>query len=360
MRAEASWAEIDTAALRHNLEKVSQLVPQQPVMAVVKANAYGHELGLVIGALDEVDALAVARVEEGAAARAHGFGGAITVLEGALGHVDLELARQYRLRLVAHNEQQVDQLCDMTAGRLDVWLKIDSGMHRLGVDPGHSKELYQRLSQSQAVRQPPGLMTHFACADEPNNPLTRSQFNLFTEFTGGLAGERSIGNSAAIMAWPQFCQGWLRPGIMLYGISPFADSTGPAHGLQPAMTFRSRLIAVRTVRAGEAVGYASTWSATRDTRIGTAAVGYGDGYPGNLPAMTPVLVGDQPASLAGRVSMDMITIDLGPDSEAGIGDEVTLWGRGLPVETIARACGRIPYELVCGVSQRVPRIAVSS
>lgn len=352
----AAWAEIDLAAIRHNLHQVSERLPDNPIMAVVKANAYGHELSLVLGALGRAEAVAVARVDEGLAVRQLGFSGRVTVLEGPLNESELKLAEQHRLDLVIHSEPQLQWLISGHFTGLYTWLKMDTGMHRLGFRPACFRQAYDQLQRH--FGHGPGLMTHLACADEPAKPDTEQQMQRFEHGIEGLQGELSLANSAAIIGWPERCAGWLRPGIMLYGISPFANNYGADLGLRPAMTFRTRIIAVREIEAGESVGYGSTWTATKPTRLATAAVGYGDGYPGNLPSGTPLLVNGRPAQLAGRVSMDMITLQV--DQQAGIDDVVTLWGEGLPVEDIARSAGRIAYELVCGVSQRVPRLQVSS
>lgn len=360
MRAACPRAEIDLGALRHNLRRVRQLTPELPVMAVVKANAYGHGLGLVAPSLADADALAVARIEEGVAARMLEPRQRIVVLEGASDGEGLADAGRYRLDVVVHQARQIAAL-EEAEGRVRVrtWLKIDTGMHRLGFS-GDAGDAHRRLTACASVIQPPALMTHLACADEPDNPMTRRQITAFREQVGDLPGETSIGNSAAIIAWSGDCAGWVRPGLMLYGISPLADACGADHDLRPVMTFRTELIAIKRVAAGGTVGYGATWRAARDTCIGIAAAGYGDGYPGNLPGGTAVRVGKRRVLLAGRVSMDMIAVDLGPQPAEQVGDDVVLWGEGLPVEEIARACGRIPYELVCGVTQRVPRIVAGS
>ena len=360
MRAAGPRAEIDLDAFRHNLRRVRELRPDRPVMAVVKAAGYGHGLGLAVQGLADADALAVARVGEGVAARMLEPRKRIVVLEGAFDGAGLNDAGQYRLELVVHNERQIAQL-ERADGRFSyrVWLKVDTGMHRLGFT-GDIGAVHERLASCASLAGPPALMTHLACADERADSMTRRQLDAFAGLVRGLPGEISIGNSAAILAWSDDCEGWVRPGIMLYGISPVTGTCGPERDLRPVMTLCTELIAIRRVRAGATVGYGGTWRAAKDTFIGTVAAGYGDGYPGNLPNGTPVLVAGRRVPLAGRVSMDMATVDLGAEAAAQIGDEVVLWGRGLPVEEIALACGRIPYELVCGVSQRVPRVALSS
>lgn len=359
MNVEVCAAEIDVDAFRHNLDRVGALAPHAAVMAVVKANAYGHDLSLLLPALGGVGAIAVARVPEGLAAREAGFSGAIVVLEGVLSAAELELAAAASLQLVIHEPTQLELLEAHRGPPFGVWLKCDSGMNRLGFRPPDYRAAHARLARCPAVEQPPRLMTHLARADEHEQPMTSAQLETFVATTRGLPGERSIANSAALMAWPVTRQGWVRPGLMLYGIAPFHGATGAGSGLRPVMRLHTRLIARKRVARGETVGYGGTWRAERDTWIGTAAIGYGDGYPGNLPSGTPVLVNGRRVPLAGRVSMDMITVDLGAESRAAVGDEVVVWGGGLPVEEIAALAGRIPYELVCGVSPRVPRIALS-
>lgn len=359
MNVEVCAAEIDIDAFRHNLDRVSSLAPQSRVMAVVKANGYGHDLALLLSALEQVDAIAVARVPEALAARSAGFCGAIVVLEGVLTGAELSLAADAGLQLVIHEPLQLKLLSQHRGAPLTVWLKCDSGMNRLGFRPQDFAGVHATLGNFAAVEQPPRLMTHLACADLLADPMTPQQLECFAAATRGLRGEKSVANSAALLGWPASHPGWVRPGLMLYGISPYPDSVGADHGLRPVMRLHTRLIAVKKVAAGATVGYGGTWRARTDTWIGTAAIGYGDGYPGNLPSGTPVLVNGERVPLAGRVSMDMITLDLGPRRAAAVGDEVVLWGAELPVEKLAPLAHRIPYELLCGVSPRVPRVALS-
>jgi alanine racemase len=236
---------------------------------------------------------------------------------------------------------------------VSVWLKVDSGMNRLGFPLDQARDSWQRLSAAQAVRGSVRLMTHLACADDTNSPRTQQQLKAFAEATAGIDVERSIANSAGILAWPDSHADWVRPGILLYGVSPFADRHGAQEGLLPVMTMRTELIAIRQLQKGETVGYGGNWVAPEALTIGIAAIGYGDGYPRHAPNGTPVLVKGQPASLVGRVSMDMIAVDLRTVPDVSVGDPVLLWGAALPVERVAQAAGTIPYELLCGVTQRV-------
>lgn len=350
----AARAKIDSAALRANLSTVRRAASGARVMAVIKANAYGHGIVPTARALAEADAFAVARVEEASAIREAGLDQRLILLEGVFHAEQLAQAAALGAELVVHSPEQIEML-ENFGGDSDfrVWLKIDTGMNRLGFPPEAAHELYRRLVACSAVSEPPCLMTHLAFADETTNPATSGQITQFLEATAGLEGERSIANSAGVLAWPDSHADWVRPGIMLYGVSPFDGRYGHQLGLRPVMTLASELIAVKTVSAGSRVGYGGVWTASRDTRIGVAAIGYGDGYTRHLGSGTPVVVRGTMASLVGRISMDMVTIDLQEVPDACVGDEVVLWGEALPVERLAKAARTIAYELLCGVTQRV-------
>jgi alanine racemase len=234
-----------------------------------------------------------------------------------------------------------------------VWLKLDTGMNRLGLRPNQFLPALDALKRLDNVQQPLRLFTHMANADTPEHPGTLQQLQIFETVCQGLPGERSLANSASLFAFPQTQCDWVRPGLALFGVSPFADQTGADLGLKPVMTLSSRIIATKTLEPGEQVGYGSLWTARRRTQLAIAAVGYGDGYPRNVLSNTQVLVAGMKAPLAGRVSMDMIGIDATDLPQAQVGAPVTLWGEGLPVERIASCAGTIPYELLCGISQRV-------
>jgi alanine racemase len=348
-------ATIDTDALRHNLRLVRQWAPRSRVMAVIKANAYGHGLVAVARALDSADAFAVARVDEGLTLRQAGVLTPTVLLEGVFDRAQLDAAAASGFELVVHTAEQIDLLRAAPIGvTFKIWLKLDTGMNRLGFK-GHAFEAaLSALSGLPAVRTPVNLFTHLASADTPEYPTTADQLARFTTATGFLPGERSIANSAAMLAFADAQADWVRPGLLLYGASPFAGSVGADYGLQPAMTLHSHVIAVKELEVGEHVGYSGAWLAKRPTRLAVAAVGYGDGYPRSLASGSPVLVNDQRAPLAGRVSMDMIGIDVTDmQSVPHLGDPVVLWGAGLPVEEIAVWADTIPYELLCGISQRV-------
>jgi len=348
-------ATIDSGALRHNLAAVRARAPGARVMAVIKANAYGHGLVTVARALDAADSFAVARVDEGLGLRAAGITKPVVLLEGVFEPDQLEAAAVHGFELVVHVDAQLELLRAAPAGSQFVtWLKLDTGMNRLGFTAAAFAAAHSALSALPCVRQPVRLMTHFANADTQDEPTTALQLERFRRCVGSLPGERSLANSAALLTNPSSHGDWVRPGLLLYGVSPLPGSLGSELGLQPVMTLQSRIIALRDVAAGERVGYGGRWTAQRPTRLAIAAVGYGDGYPRSLPSGTPVLVGGQVAPLAGRVSMDMFAIDV---TDLGVapqlGTPVVLWGAGLPVERIAALAGTIPYELLCGISQRV-------
>jgi len=308
----------------------------------------------------EADALAVARVHEGLALRDAGIVQPVVVLQGAMTREEVQAAAEHGLQLVVHGEAQVEWLEAAPRGEAIAWLKVDTGMRRLGVEPAAADALSARLSAAPAVAEV-RLMTHLANADERDDPQTGRQLDCFAQLLEGFDGQFSIANSAGLLAWPEAVRAepdatrsWVRAGIALYGVSPFPASQGSELGLRAAMDFEARLIAVKPIRAGEAVGYGGFWRAPRDTLLGIVAAGYGDGYSRYLPSGTPLLVAGRAASLAGRISMDSAAVDLGPDSAASVGDRVILWGEDLPVETIAARAGTIPYTLLTGITHREP------
>lgn len=350
----AAYAVFKPDAVRHNLSKVRNCAPNAKIMAVIKANGYGHGLLRMAVALQQVDAFAVARGDEGIQLRKAGFNNRIAVLEGFTCAKELAELMYYQLEPVVHSPTQLDIFAAGTeSGVCDIWLKLDTGMNRLGFKAKQFSSAYQRLKQCAGVKQPINLMTHFANADDFNDDKTLKQIDLFKQTVTGLPGECSMANSAGILGWTQSLSDWVRPGIMLYGISPFPDSTGRQLGLMPVMELHSRLIAVKQIEAGDTVGYGCSWTCRKNTTLGVLAIGYGDGYPRHAKVGTPVLVNGLRVPLVGRVSMDMITVDLGVQTQAKPGDPVTLWGEDLPVEEIALWADTIPYTLVCGVTRRV-------
>ncbi len=349
----ATRASVDLGALRHNLAQARRHAGRARVMAAIKADAYGHGLIRTARALAAADALAVARPSEGLALRQAGIGTPILVLDGALDGEELRACAAAALDVVVHRAAQIDLLRRLDPARpLGVWLKVDSGMHRLGVAPASAAALHRELSLLPAVRGPVGLMTHLAEADAAGAQATRRQCDCFAAAAAGCHGPRSLANSAALLRWPWTHADWVRPGIMLYGISPFARQTGASLGLRAAMRLTGTLIDVRPLAAGEAVGYGATWHAPARTVLGVIATGYGDGYPRHAPSGTPVWLNGRRVALAGRVSMDLITVDLGHGASDRPGDTAELWGPRQPVEEVAAAAGTIGYELVCGVTRR--------
>jgi alanine racemase len=348
-------ATIDTGALRHNLQVIRRLAPKSRVMAVIKANAYGHGLVAVAKALEAADAFAVARIGEALVLRDAGIKTPIVLLEGVFDSEQLAAAAAGDFELVVHTPEQIELLLAAPANaRFKVWLKLDSGMNRLGFKAEAYPAAHAALSRASALKAPINLITHLACADMPELPATSEQLKVFGAATRSLAGERSVVSSAALLSFPDSQTDWVRPGLLLYGVSPFRSSTGADHGVRPVMTLRSQIIAVKDLVVGDQVGYGGQWTATRPTRLAIVSVGYGDGYPRSARSGTPVLVNGERSALAGRVSMDMIAIDTTDiRREPRVGDPVVLWGEGLAIEEVAIWAETIPYTLLCGINQRV-------
>lgn len=332
-----------------------ELAPDSRVLAVIKANAYGHGMVTAARALAGADAFGVARLPEALALREAGIGARIVLLEGVQDAAELAAAAAHELEPFVHRIGQVELLEGWRGpNKFRVWLKIDSGMGRLGFRAEEAAQAAARLAACAAVAGPARLATHLAEAEIAGNPHTRAQLERFAAATQGLPGERSIANSAGLCAWPEARAGWVRPGLMLYGLSPFPDSTGAQLGLRPVMRFETSVIAVKALARGDRVGYGGTWAAPGPAHIAIAAAGYGDGYPRSAPSGTPVHVAGRPATLVGRVSMDMMAIDVTGQEGVEVGAPVELWGESLPAERIAAAAGTIAYELTCRVSRRVP------
>lgn len=354
MTIRTATATINLSALVDNFTAIKLLAPKSKVLAVLKANAYGHGLALIAEALSQItDAFGVARIDEALALRASGITKPIVLLEGFFEAQDLAVLADNNLQTIVHNEQQLNEICNASLIQpLKVWLKIDTGMHRLGIDKQEFPRYYQQLSQSSNVQQPIILMSHLGSADDKSSSATDRQLSLFESITAGKANELSLANSAAICNWPKTHFQWVRPGLLLYGVSPINDLLSNIN-ITPVMTLQSSLIAIRTLAAGETVGYGGAWKSKGKTKIGIIAIGYGDGYPRHAKNGTPVLVNGRRVPLIGRVSMDMITVDLGVNSTDTIGDIATLWGEGLAVEEVASCATTIPYELLCNISRRV-------
>jgi alanine racemase len=349
---------IRLGALRHNFERIRDAADGAKVMAVIKANAYGHGLQTVAANLPDADSFAVARYSEAVELDDAGIGKPIVLLKGILDSEELTGALKRRFEMVVHCARQVELLEQATSGDATVWLKLDTGMHRLGFGPDAADALIARLSNCRSVREV-RLMTHLASADDLQDDATSRQLAAFLPIMRRFHGEISIANSAGILSWPETISAghdislaWVRDGLCLYGVSPFPDRNGGDFGLRPVMEFSSKLIGVKPLRAGEAVGYGGTWKAPAATMLGIVSAGYGDGYTRFLPSGTPVLVDGRRVTLAGRVSMDMAAVDLGTDATDDVGAPVVLWGEGLPVEEVAAHGGTIPYQLLCGVTHR--------
>ncbi len=356
--ARALKARIHLEALQHNLAKIRSWVPKQKIMAMVKADGYGHGLVNVALALKEADAFGVACLEEAIALRKAGVKNRIVLMAGFYdADEELPLIQAFNLELAIHHEAQVRDLKfffqQTTDAAIPVWIKINTGMNRLGFPCDQVLEVFKTLGECAFVKHQ-GFISHFASADEPYHTANNAQVAAFFKTVQDLPGEKSFANSAAILGIPASHADWVRPGILLFGVSPYAGRIGRDEGLLPVMTLQSKLIAVQSVKAGQAIGYGRAYLCEKDMRIGVVAAGYGDGYSRLTPSGTPLLVNGKTAPLVGRVSMDMLTVDLSNQPEAKIGDVVQLWGPDLPVEKIAAAVGTSAYELLTGLAKRVP------
>jgi len=339
---------IDLDALRHNYFIARQRHGGR-VFAVVKANAYGHGAIACARALSwDTDAYAVAFLEEAIALHDSGIKKPILLLEGVLDPAELIEAIRFGFWPVVHHPAQIEMMMKTALPAPPrIWLKINSGMNRAGFRPAEVRRIWRQLMASKKVEEC-GFMSHFARADELDCNATTEQIRIFDEATKGLPGARSLANSAAILGWPDAQRDWSRPGIMLYGADPMP---GEGNGLRPVMTLESQVIAVRNIATGEPVGYGARFIAARPTRIGLVAMGYADGYPRSAPDGTPVAVDNKPTTLIGRVSMDMLTVDLTDLPETNIGSVVELWGKHVSVNQVAQAAGTIAYELLCNVKR---------
>ncbi len=330
-------------------------------MAVIKANAYGHGMVAVAQHLTDIDAFAVARVPEALLLRQQGIEAPIVLLAGVMTEAELACAIEFQFELVVHCVEQLELLEAARSGAVTVWLKFDTGMNRLGFPPQDADPIISRLRAMRAVDEL-RLMTHLASADELEGDTTAGQLARFRPIVERFQGAVSIGNTAGTFGWPAVAEAraefgfagdnWVRPGLALFGISPFEDKTGFELGLKPVMQFEARLIATKPLPSGAEVGYRGSYINDSDTRLGIISAGYGDGYTRHFRAGTPVLINGRRVPLIGNVSMDMIAVDLGADSTDKVGDIATLWGDGLPVEEVAPFADAIPYELVCGVTNR--------
>lgn len=344
-------------ALRHNLARARAFAPGRKVWAVIKADGYGHGMEWAAAALTgHADGFSVSCVEEALALRAAGVSAPVLVLQGARTAAEWDLCSRHGLQPVLHDEAQLAVLADFRGELPGLWIKLDTGMHRLGFAPMKAQTLFQRLRDHPAARRGLHWLTHLACGDQIAHPQNAEQLDRFRHAVAELPGQRSVANSALVIsggAAGSASAEWTRPGIMLYGPSPMEGEVGRDRALRPVMTVTAPLIAVKTLEPGACVGYGATWTAEGSTRAGVVAIGYADGYPRHAPSGTPVLVHGRECPVIGRVSMDMLEIDLNGVPDAVVGDTVTLWGEGLPVERIADAAGTISYELLTRVAGRL-------
>lgn len=345
-------AHIDFSALENNLRVARRAATSARIMAVIKADGYGHGMLRVAEALSAADGFALLDIQDAMRLREAGFRQTILMLEGFFGAEDLPAIAEYDLTCVIHSAGQIALLdAYPKSGKLDVWLKVNSGMNRLGFAPQQVAQTMEQLRRHRAVRDIT-LMTHFANADEARG--VAEPLALFNDLAAPHRVARSLANSAALLRYPEAHGDWVRPGIMLYGASPFAEVSAQQLGLKPAMTLSSSIIATQQLRVGDEVGYGALFRAEHAMRIGIVACGYADGYPRHAPSGTPVLVDGQRSRTVGRVSMDMLYVDLSALPQAGVGSRVVLWGEGLPIEDVARAAGTVSYELMCALAARVP------
>jgi len=346
-------ATIHTAALANNLAVVRHHAPHSKIWAVVKANAYGHGLARAFPGLRATDGFGLLDLEEAVKLRELGWAGPILLLEGFFRPTDIDVIDRYSLTTVVHSDEQMRMLEMARLSKpVNVQLKMNSGMNRLGYTPEKFRPAWERARACAGIGQIT-LMTHFADADSERG--VAAQMAAFERGAQGIAGARSLANSAATLWHPSTHFDWVRPGIVLYGASPSGVTAAiDGVGLQPAMTLASELIATQTVAEGQTIGYGATFTARKPMRIGVVACGYADGYPRVAPEGAPVVVDGVATKVVGRVSMDMLTVDLTPCPNAGVGTRVELWGAHLPIDEVARACGTVGYELMCAVAQRVP------
>lgn len=347
-------AKISSVALKHNIQLIKQKAPGSKIIAIVKANAYGHGVEFVASQIEhEVDCFGVARLEEALVLRSKGVIKPILLLEGFFSKKDLPIIAVNNIQTVVHNKEQLEALkAAPLPNPIKVWLKIDTGMHRLGVALEEVDYFCQEFAKCPNIEPHFGFVSHFSRADELDSDYTQIQLNRFLTATSGKVGERTIAASGGILFWQESHLDLIRPGIIMYGVSP-TDTPAQEYGLEPVMTLTSSLIAVRAHKAGEPVGYGGIWTSEKETKIGVVAIGYGDGYPRNIPQGTPVYVNGRLVPIVGRVSMDMITVDLGADCTDKVGDEVILWGKELPLETVAKHMGLLSYELMTKLTPRV-------
>ena len=348
------YGSISSSALRHNLSRVRDFSPSSKIMGVVKANGYGHGLVRVAKILQsDIDAFGVATVDEAVELRDSGITVPVCVLSGIYSSEYVPVVISKQIDCVIYSDEQIKFLRDTrSVERIAVWVKVDTGMHRLGFP---IQALPRILKEIKAIPnlELKGIMSHFACADELESDFTTIQTNRFIQHTEGMDVERSIANSAGVMYWPNSHLDWVRPGIMLYGISPIPEVSAKDLGLRPVMDLYSTILSVNQLQRGESVGYGQTWTCTEETSVGIVGCGYGDGYFRAASSKAQVLIDGRRADVIGRVSMDMLAVNLNRHQNAGVGSEVKLFGEGLPAEELADAVGTIPYEILTSVNSRL-------
>ncbi|WMY96247.1 MAG: alanine racemase [Arsenophonus sp.] len=353
---------IDRSSLCHNINRVREIVPKSRLIAIVKANAYGHGLLKTAVAIENfIDCFGVARITEAIELRKYGIKKSILLLEGFFDQSELFLIIKNKIDVVIHSIEQLHNIEKLKIFKeneiknvVKVWMKLDTGMHRLGIRPEEGTKFYNRLMECCHIKKPINIISHFYQADNPEFPIaTNQQLACFNSFVKDKPGEKSIAASSGILFWPESYFDWVRIGIIMYGSSPKKGKNGKDFGFLPAMTLKSNLIAIRKHHAGETAGYHGIWLCSYDTTLGVVAIGYGDGYPGNAPQGTPVLINGRRVPIVGKVSMDMILVDLGRNTNDKVGDEVIIWGNLLPVEEIASYVQLSNYELLTKLTARV-------
>ncbi|MBS0236023.1 MAG: alanine racemase [Proteobacteria bacterium] len=346
---------LSTENLIHNVKIMQAQAPNSRILAMVKANAYGHGLRSTAKRLEpHIWSLGVARIDEALALRQAGIKIPITLMEGVFNQDELLLASCHNFPVVLHNFTQLQWLeHSKLPNKLHAWIKLDTGMNRLGFNQKEFEQAYHQLKNNRNLVHPIHIMSHLAVAEDPAHPLTQTQIASFNKATAGIGGYKSLANSASILLMPKTHYEVVRPGISLYGISPLNGKTGLDLGLRPVLTLQTRIVAIRDVEKGEYIGYGGGFQCPADMRIGVIAIGYGDGYSRNTANNTPVIVNGRRCKIVGRISMDMSTIDLSHCPDAQIGDSVTLWGEELPIEEVVAHTGNSVYDLICGVQLRV-------
>jgi len=351
-------ASVNLSALKHNCQIIKNSAPNSKILAVVKSNAYGHGIVPITHTLDApnepVDAFGVSWLNEAIKIKESGVNKPLLLLKGVITTEEMQLADDYGFGVVVHNFHQLELIEQRKSNKpIVVWLKIDSGMHRLGFQPHSVLSAYQKLINNPYVIKPLCLMTHFSDTDDLNNPKTNKQVEYFNKLVANLNGLKCLANSGAILGWKNSHADWVRSGILLYGASPLINKKGYELGFKPIMTMTTKLLTIQQLKKGDQIGYGSTWTCPEDMPVGVINAGYGDGYPRQAPNGTPVLVNGVRCPTVGRISMDMMSIDLRHCPQAQIGDQATLWGEKLPIEEIAQNSNTIAYELFCHITQRV-------